>query len=483
MAKSVHLKEKLQIAGEAFGTNGVKALFDLLYDDYEEPEEDALSGRSIGRRRPKRESLFDRFSRQYDGRIETTRDLDLFQRIGTQFDILTPDKTLLECTAAEFFNFIPNKYKEAVRARVERPENAWLKEIVDAASTRESDDDEVEEEFDQVIYRSLTHNFADRSDVWQETGVVDQKFMYLNLHSVENWRALLDDRTYRPYLRCISALEDLLIKNESPWQKESASIDIVVIFGAGTPNKEILIIKNLLRQKRFNEKNKLRVVIVDASVYMLVDTYVQIRKLLEREHLNRKVDIVQCWADFNRMKPHLPRIRDESGRGRVAFFLMGGTIGNIDEGRFLGSVHDVSEPNDLLVVGAEFVPDKAPDRDAYLEEFIKDYSGDHARDLVLEPIRRLLDLKGVDGDIVERRSMVTPTLVEHDPNLGPIYGTVGVVLRFDRWGLNLALSKSKRYNYEAFTEFFERRHFKLTATFPCAEFDPYQQVMFVREAT
>lgn len=464
---SKDLKEKLQIAAEVLERNGPESLFAVLYNDWDESAE----GTSSARKGATRESKKSTFTKQFKGDSKSTQDVDLFERLGLELGLKEPGLTLMECSARDFVKKISASGQRLLKDRARIPGHEWL------AALFSEEEDEIEET-DQVIYRSLTHNFADKADAWQESGQVDQKFMYLNLNSVENWRSVISDGSYKNYPRCKATLADLL---ETPdWCREASSISTLVIFGAGTPEKEILVIKDLLKQSRFSAQNKLRVVMVDASVYMLVDTYVQIRKDLERDHHDKCVEIVQCWADFLHMQPHLRRIRRNPGQGRVAFFLMGGTIGNIDEGRFLSSVFAVSEPNDILVVSAEFISE-ANDRDQYIAELQGHYSGDGARDLVLEPIRRLLDAKGISGERTDRRNMIKPTVFYKNPILGPIQGTVGVVMKFEHRLLKLNLSQSKRYESKHFKAFFEGLSFQLISDLPCKDYAPYRQLMFVRK--
>jgi len=266
------------------------------------------------------------------------------------------------------------------------------------------------------------------------------------------------------------------------WKQMQAEskIGTFVIFGAGTPDKELQLIENQLATGEYSASSPLRVVIVDASHYMLIDTYDHVRDVLRRKNMHKLVDLISCEADFTRLSnAQSQRIRPPQYVDRICFFILGGTIGNIDEARFMQSVHQVSSPGDVLVVSAEFAD---LDRlDEYKNGLVSNYGAPAARDLVLGPVRKLLDEFGVPQDIDVRRSLVRQRLSEGAQLLCPIPGTIAVELRAMVGAFDLALSISKRYEFDRFLEFFSHRNFVLCGDpISCVEFPPYRQLLFVR---
>ena len=132
----------------------------------------------------------------------------------------------MECSARQFVGYLRSSDQVLLRERAESTDQEWL-----AALLRDDEDAEEVEEFDQVIYRSLTHNFADKADAWQERGQVDQKFMYLNLNSVENWRAVISDGSYKNYPRCKATLAELL-ETQIPFGSRNPAISAPSSFWA-----------------------------------------------------------------------------------------------------------------------------------------------------------------------------------------------------------------------------------------------------------
>jgi hypothetical protein len=324
-------------------------------------------------------------------------------------------------------------------------------------------------------------------DEWVRAGVVDQRFMYVSREAVDTWNNVITCGTYDTYGHCVSALKRFL--RQPAWLKHVSSADIgtLVILGAGAPEKDILVLNSLLSGKAYSSESKLRIVIFDDSFYMLADTVDKVHQRLTFLKADEFVDVVPCCADFMNLRQWadcVARIDDER---ITAFFILGGTIGNLHEERLIDAVRAVSEEDDLFVVGGEFVQGEPPAE--FIEHLRATYDTPEARDLTLGPVATLLTEEGVAHDPSERRALVS-VAIEDASGLpaglrSTIPGTFGAIFRLERpiRGAKLILSASKRYRFDSFSDIMRRHFFSHSSTSVCADWDYYKILEFRRVET
>lgn len=186
-----------------------------------------------------------------------------------------------------------------------------------------------------------------------ERGVVDQRRMYLVPDAAKTWHKVTLAGTYKQYWECSEALVSFLESEEWATFCEKVRPDGAVAFGAGSASKDLEIIASLQRLVP-TPPDTLNYTLVDCSFYMLLDTHDHIQTQLEPSRHERRVHLRKLPMDFMQLKPWSSLRR----RGvPVAWFINGGTIGNIKEADFLYSVAGKAEPGDLLMISMETISD------------------------------------------------------------------------------------------------------------------------------
>lgn len=321
-------------------------------------------------------------------------------------------------------------------------------------------------------------------DEWVREGVVDQRFMYVSREAVDDWNAVIACGSYKMYEHCCVALREYLRSPSWKAHVKSGDIGTLVMLGAGAPDKDILILNSLLSGKKYSSQAKLRLVIFDDSFYMLADTVDRVHQNLRTLQADDFVEVVPCCADFMKLRQWSDCVARTDHDRITAFFILGGTIGNIQEETLMDAVRAVSEEGDLFVVGGEFVDDEAPE--AFLEHLLANYDTPEARDLTLGPVRTLLNEEGIVHDLKERRTLVSVG-IEDATRLpqrlrSTIPGAFGIVFRINRQirGTNLILSTSKRYAGDAFKQAMRMHYFDIISTAVCDDWEYYKIMDFSR---
>jgi hypothetical protein len=323
----------------------------------------------------------------------------------------------------------------------------------------------------------------EQKDVWLNDGHIDQLHMYQSPEAVENWKNLLRNDKYLSNVLCERSLDRLLISPEwkslieskgdcvAPGTSEAgdnaqtgleayASRHCSIIFlGCGASKKEISIIQKIDEIGEYSNTNKLHVFLNDGSFHMLMDSYIEIINSCRQQGIMPTLDIDQPLVeDFTKFTgPTVEKLRGE--KGRLLFFILGNTLGNNNESRFLDSIRRVSKKGDVLVVNAEFIDNN--NVEAYERSLLSNYSVPAAKDLVLGPVRTLLDEYDIPESREERRKLVNAR-VNGTPNFrASISNTIIVELMVELGQIDLALSISKRYDKEEFLHFFELNRFHL----------------------
>ena len=223
----------------------------------------------------------------------------------------------------------------------------------------------VSESYDVIRDISVHKDHKFKKPNVSEKGV-DQKFYFLDPHSAHNWREVISKGTYDQYKHCLESLELFLGRKERKNQSSEASkiwetflrsdkFDGAVMLGGGGLEKDENIIESVLRHAPSG--NTVKYSIVDVSIYMLMDSVSTLEQEPERLSDPSRVQINPLIWDFTDLRGAKRRL---AGEGKnVAWFLPGGTIGNLVETDFLASMRNVASPGDLLVVGMETWGEKA----------------------------------------------------------------------------------------------------------------------------
>ena len=95
------------------------------------------------------------------------------------------------------------------------------------------------------------------------------------------------------------------------------------------------------------------------------------------------IEVRSIVADMMALERHGSMLR---GDGKVAWFITGGTLGNVDEPLFFESVASQAKDGDWLVVGAHMVDD----REGFLEDLEEEYRQEEVQKLVKMPLKGVL---------------------------------------------------------------------------------------------
>ena len=193
------------------------------------------------------------------------------------------------------------------------------------------------------------------NDVWDNEGVIDQRFMYADQRAVSQWENVRKYGDYELYELCLSISEKITPKKIREVERVSNnSFSRIVLFGAGSPDKDWAIIRGLL----LGNKRSLRVDICDASFYMLAQTKSEIIKFTDQPaagDIGGRIDIVLHCIDFTEWSSVQRFIFNDNGP--TIFAILGGTIGNIDEEHFFDILSRIIHKDDLLVIAGSFYKD------------------------------------------------------------------------------------------------------------------------------
>lgn len=297
---------------------------------------------------------------------------------------------------------------------------------------------------------------------------IDQKFLYVDVDSVRQWRALIGSREYKTYEHCAGALKVLLRSEYWKGVMKSGALDCVVDLGVGAGQKDLEIIESFIRLAPGRE---LLFAIIDTSLPMLEATYQHLVPMLKNS--GGRITVKPCKADFMDMHPFQTEIR---GQRNTAFFILGNTFANVPENAFMKSVEQASKPGDLLIIGVEFLG--AGDGDAKIAQLVKEFDSAGIRGLAVAPIRLLRQ----NEDIEKIRKAVTirQSTPREFSNVGK---SLAIVISVRFRGEEIVVAYSNRYNESEFIEFVEHFGFKHEQTFPSPDNKNYKQVVFRRASS
>lgn len=383
---------------------------------------------------------------------------------------------LMTCTPREFVLALPQEMRELVQ-------------------TADGDVTEYFEENKTSVYRpefgsglhtvyvDIDHQHYDiRSAIHHRR--LDQKYLYFDHQSAQNWKALT--KAYNRYPTFRYCLETLSVFVSSEWFSKSLAcgqIASVVMLGAGSPQKDMVILDRFAQSSSYNDKHPLNYVVVDTSAYMILETVKDLRAF-GGERYKTFVNMVTVQADFMKLQHIHDRLADQSvslrGDGRsLVFFIPGGTISNVDEEQFMKSVRAASVRGDLLVIGVEFIDET--DREGYKAKLKTKYDHEELRRLVIPPVFWALSDKEKNEVIAERgqKFIGVEILEEEGPSSLRHLVTVSITAKIE--GQSVTLATANRYRKEEFISFVSQYGFQpLDPWFPHRDEPQYNQAIFIR---
>ncbi|HEX3663926.1 MAG TPA: L-histidine N(alpha)-methyltransferase [Rhizomicrobium sp.] len=297
---------------------------------------------------------------------------------------------------------------------------------------------------------------AHRLDVhkdWLDKGVVDQRYMYSDRYAVEGWKNVVDSGGYHQFKHCRQVLDEFLAGDIWTEALEKQEIGSVVILGAGAWQKDVEILNSILDHEAY-KTTPFKFIVFDSSFYMLADTITAIERVLDTRRVRDRIDLIPCCADFMRLAAWQDIIEPLEEEKRIAVFILGGTIGNLDDAVLFHAVSNTTKEGDLFVVSGEFVPET--EVDVFRKLFENEYDGDSTRDstrnFALGPVHHLLDEKRHSREPDVRRGYVEVKFLDDASHLPArarslLPGTLAAVFRLKIAieGVKLILIVAKRY--------------------------------------
>lgn len=298
-------------------------------------------------------------------------------------------------------------------------------------------------------------------------GKIDQKFHYLSPESAGLWQEVISSDEYHQFNECKSALEEFC-KNHEIWHKFcKESCKGVVMLGGGAPSKDILIMKSIAELSHC--ENNLAYGLVDFSYYMLESSLQAIDfRFSSDEKLSSRIELFLFKDDFLLIENLKTILRCE--KKNIAWFLPGGTIGNIDERKFFDSIAREATPGDLLIIGVEILGDHSMD-------VIGKYESWAVKQLVSTPLRAMWHKLKFQGTLEEAIQKVEVRFVDGlDSGHSAIKETQTIEIFIPTE--NIVLATSSRYHEQNFIDFAASKFFDLEDCVPSWHNSNFKQFVF-----
>ena len=484
MAEKVRfLREKIAIAKSALHLSEVVDLYRALFPEVEcktASELDKLKLRLTPYAiypRDELQKLRDALYKSHAG--IPARAEAICERLYWALDMRPPlSKTkLMICTPREFFLALPPDRQELVEDIAEGDVAEWVKKIKKPAHRPEFGSGL------HTVHVDIDHQHYDiRSAI--DHRHLDQKYLYFDYQSAQNWKKLTKAYNRYPTFRyCLETLSDFVSSRWFSQAVTSGRISSVVMLGAGSPQKDMVILDRFAQSHSYNDKHPLNYVIVDTSAHMILETVKELRAF-GGDRYKRFVNMVTVQADFMKLQHIQDRLADQgvslrNGDENIVFFIPGGTISNVDEEHFMKSVRAVSVRGDLLVVGVEFID--LTDSEKYMTRLKAKYDHAELRGLVIPPVFWMLSDKEKGEVIAERgQSFIGVDVLEKEgPSSLKHLVTVSITAKIEDQSVTLATAN--RYRKDEFISFVAQYGFQpLEPWFPHRDEPQYNQAVFVR---
>ena len=353
------------------------------------------------------------------------------------FKSKTPD------TIAFFINSDIDAFKARIEAKRDpvggKGEPAWHAEPVHVLTAL--DQDRIHSFRDSVRARKL-----------------DQRLYYLNADSAEVWHELINAGDYRQYDWCRDALKALV---RSPaWTKALADgkvETIVMLGGGGSASKDVEMLSALVDAKyREGAPRKTNYVLLDISAHMVSATMSRIKKYFRREPLaDALIHVRGIVADMLEIRRVRSLLRVSGSR--TAWFLTGGTIGNMSERAVLSAIEEVAEDGDLLVIGIDTYD--VAHRDEARDAILAKYRPEMMQDFLHTPIGVLVRHLDRDLSSAALRQCIHPDVVDgRQKGYSDLDDALTAEVRLDLGEDGVfTLLTSTRYDEDGFARWVEKR--------------------------
>ena len=280
------------------------------------------------------------------------------------------------------------------------------------------------------------------------SGHIDQSLYYQNTDAVNRWYSITNDEFYTGFDQCKTGL--LKLNRHQNWIEfinHEKCDGVVMLCGGGAHSKDSVLIKALLEaaQNKSNKSEKFRYTLIDRSSAMLELSRTKLEELIDKKGGADQIEIKALRRDVMGMNGSEP-VR---GDGNLAWFITGGTLGNLDEKAFFESISRVSKTGDLLVIGVGCFEEN---HDIDLESLAKEYERDVVKDLVAVPLSAVWSSLSVEESIDEALASIHVEALTDEHSDVP--GAVTVVAKLSSSSLGeIILFKSSRYDEKQLIDF------------------------------
>jgi hypothetical protein len=332
------------------------------------------------------------------------------------------------------------------------------------SSTRVSDND--------AFHPFWIHRKMPIERVKLDHGRIDQKFYYLSPDSAHSWRGMINAGQYRQYLDCTESLE-MFLEDREYWLNNitSGRTTNVVMLGAGAPSKDNAIINSILEA---HPSSNIHYTIVDISIYMLMESFQLIDSALIVQGRRDRINLTPLIWDFTNLQGAGEKLRQDGNS--VAWFLPGGTIGNLNEKSAFRSVAQQAKDGDIFVLGAEI---RNSEEKNEKEELIKKYKHPAVRDFLATPLRAAWHELKLGVSLNEAIDNLTIDVVDGlAQGYSAVPGSAVVEIAIHAGGQKVVLITSTRYSEEQLCEAARAFHFIYKTTFTSRRNKNYKQFVF-----
>lgn len=297
-----------------------------------------------------------------------------------------------------------------------------------------------------VLYVNGANNYPSPKDLIT-TRKIDQKLCYMSPQAPGNWDLVTQAIDYKQFDACKSALNKML--NSPEWINycKEKGPDGVVCLGAGSAQKDVLILESIIKHTTGLDSGPLHYSLVDSSSYMLSDTlnkvkkslYGESRRTIETNGLNKDFNCLKKWKELRRQHRN------------VAWFINGGTIGNIEEKAFFKSIASQSNRGDLLSISIDTLSD---DVGLSKETDLKSrYDKKYIRDLIKPSLSYIWPELNIDKSFQQTLKDIKYQYVEGQLH-SDVYASRSVEFSIrDKNHDKIVLLTSTRYKEEYFVKF------------------------------
>jgi hypothetical protein len=287
---------------------------------------------------------------------------------------------------------------------------------------------------------------------------IDQSLYYQTSGSVARWFRITNS-DYDIYHSCQRSLSRLI--KSSAWISFVSSDSFhgnVMLGGGGAPSKDELLITSLLRLKQVKKGDgrKINHTLLDTSQFMLTESRRVVARDLRADGWDGSVDLKTIVCDVLNLKGTRALLHP---RGKTAaWFLTGGTLGNLDEEAFFSSITKKATKGDWLILGIGCSDDN-PTHD-FLERLEEEYRQSSVRDFMINPLKAIwseLDLPGTVEDAAAGDRLAVKAVTGDANRFSKVPSSVTVTVNIDlpKYG-TVQLLQSTRYNIPHLIEFAEK---------------------------